>query len=69
MCHVGIQHQKIRRLIFGHDSAIQKHTSIEPLSYKIEFKKIYPRDLKMHVGGKRVKALSIDSLCDWAERA
>ena len=29
---------------------------------------IYPRHLKMRVGGKRVKALSIDGLCDWPER-
>ena len=40
----------------------------------VEYKKsfiysIYPRHLKMRVGGKRVKALSIDALCDWAEQA
>ncbi len=30
---------------------------------------LYPRHLKLRVGGKRVKALSIDGLCDWPERA
>ena len=30
--------------------------------------KIYPRDLKVPVGGKRVKALSIERRCDWPER-
>ena len=28
---------------------------------------LYPKELKMRVGGKRMKPLSIDLLCDWAE--
>ena len=28
---------------------------------------LYPKHLKMRVGGKRVKALSIDGRCDWSE--
>ena len=34
----------------------------------IVFYYLYPRHLKLRVGGKRVKALSIDGLCDWPER-
>ena len=30
---------------------------------------LYPKELKMRVGGKRTKPLSIEVLCDWAERA
>ena len=30
---------------------------------------VYPKELKMRVGGKRTKPLSIEVLCDWAERA
>ena len=30
---------------------------------------LYPRHLKMPVGGKRTKTLSIEVLCDWAKRA
>ena len=29
----------------------------------------YPKYLTLHVGGKRVKPLSIEALCDWVERA
>ncbi len=29
---------------------------------------VYPKHWKMRVDGKRVKALSIDGLCDWPER-
>ena len=28
----------------------------------------YPKHLMLHVGGKRVKPLSIEALCDWVER-
>ncbi len=30
---------------------------------------LYPIELKMRVGGKQVKSLGMDGLCDWAERA
>ena len=35
---------------------------------QIKNKILYPRHLKMRAYGKRVKALSIERLCDWPER-
>ena len=40
----------------------------EDLKTAIVIQIIYSRHLKIRVGGKRVKALNIDGLCDWPER-
>ena len=46
-----------------------KVNSFNIFRFNAKYFRLYPRHLKMRVGGKRVKPLSIEVLCDWAESA
>ena len=84
-CSTGLRWSDVQKLVWSEIETFQQHKRIifnqrklsggdaKSLQYldlpKSAENLLYPRHLKMQVGGKRAKPLSIEGLCDWASIA